>query len=224
MNNEIKLILEGVKKGDQIGGPYELSKILANSLQANNGFNKDDLTKRYLEWWKEDAFDTGPTYASVFTNILKGYDHEKAVLKTHQDFDENTAGCGPAHRCMPLAGFIKIPAEELIGLARLEAKITHYHEDAGNGSAIVVLLCRHLLEGKNIENACLEVSKNKELHQSWKQVEKAKLSPDGYVYNVIHSALYFIKNKSTLEDSIKFSGKANYSSVIFSVLNELILT
>ena len=85
MNNEIKLILEGVKKGDQIGGPYELSNILANSLQANHGFNKDDLTKRYLEWWKEDAFDTGPTYASVFTNILKGYDHEKAVSKRPQD-------------------------------------------------------------------------------------------------------------------------------------------
>ena len=224
MNNQIKLILEGVKKGDQIGGHYELSKILVKSLQANDGFNKDDLTKRYLEWWKADAFDTGPTYASVFTNILKGYDHEKAVLKTHQDFDENTAGCGPAHRCMPLAGFTKIPAEELIGLARQEAKITHYHQDAGNGSAIVVLLCRCLLEGKNIDNACLEVSKNKELIESWKQVENAKLSPDGYVYNVIHSALHFIKNKSTLEESIKFSGKANYSSIIFSVLNELIPT
>ena len=86
------------------------------------------------------------------------------------------------------------------------------------------LLCRYLLEGKNIENACLEVSKNRELNQSWKQVENAKLSPDGYVYNVVHSALHFIKNKSTLEDSIKFSGKANYSSIIFSVLNELILT
>ena len=224
MNKEIKLILEGVKKGDQIGGPYELSKILANSLQANNGFNKDDLTKRYLEWWKEDAFDTGPTYASVFTNILKGYDHEKAVLKTHQDFDENTAGCGPAHRCMPLAGFIKIPADELIDLARQEAKITHYHEDAGNGSAIVVLLCRYLLEGNNINNACDKIAKNKKLKNIWKKVENAKLSPDGYVYNVIHSALYFIKNKSTLEESIKFSGKANYSSIIFSVLNELIPT
>ena len=145
-------------------------------------------------------------------------------MKTHQDFDENTAGCGPAHRCMPLAGFTKIPTNELIDLARQEAKITHYHEDAGNGSAIVVLLCRYLLEGKNIDNACLEVSKNKELNQSWKQVENAKLSPDGYVYNVIHSALHFIKNKSTLEESIKFSGKANYSSIIFSVLNELIPT
>ena len=220
--NIFNLILKGVKKGDQIGGPYELSKILAKSLEANDGFNKDDLTKRYLEWWKEDAFDTGPTYASVFTNILKGYDHEKAVYKTHQDFDKNTAGCGPAHRCMPLAGFTKILTSQLIDLARQEAKITHYHEDAGNGSAIVVLLGRYLLEGNNFDNACLAVSKNKELNQSWKKVENAKLSPDGYIYNVIHSALHFIKNKSTLEASIKFSGKANYSSIIFSVLNELI--
>ena len=224
MNNQIKLILEGVKKGDQIGGPYELSKILVKSLQANDGFNKDDLTKRYLEWWRADAFDTGPTYASVFTNILKGYDHEKAVYKTHQDFDKNTAGCGPAHRCMPLAGFTKISTNELIDLARQEAKITHYHEDAGNGSAIVVLLCRYLLEGNNINNACDKIAKNKKLKNIWKKVENAKLSPDGYVYNVIHSALYFIKNKSTLEESIKFSGKANYSSIIFSVLNELIPT
>ena len=73
MNNEIKLILEGVKKGDQIGGPYELSKIFAKSLEDNDGFNKDDLTKRYLEWWKTAAFDTGPTYASVFNKIQKGW-------------------------------------------------------------------------------------------------------------------------------------------------------
>ena len=222
MNDKIKLILDRVKKGDQNGGPYELSKILAKSLQANNGFNKDDLIHRYLEWWKEDAFDTGPTYASVFTKMLNGLSNENAVLKTHQDFDENTAGCGPAHRCMPLAAFIKIPTNELINLARQEAKTTHYHDDAGNGSAIVVLLCRFLLEKKNIDNACIEVSNNKELSQSWKKVENAKLSPDGYVYNVIHSALHFIKNKNTLAESIKFSGKGNYSSIIFSVLNEII--
>ena len=90
MNNEIKLILEGVKKGDQIGGPFELSKILANSLQANNGFNKDDLTKRYLKWWKEDAFDTGPTYASVFSKIDKGMDPKLAIRKVHEEFGFNT--------------------------------------------------------------------------------------------------------------------------------------
>ena len=80
------------------------------------------------------------------------------------------------------------------------------------------------MEGNNINNACDKIAKNKKLKNIWKKVENAKLSPDGYVYNVIHSALYFIKNKSTLEVSIKFSGKANYSSIIFSVLNELIPT
>ena len=224
MTKETEIILEGLKKGDQIGGPYELSKILNTSLEANNGFNKDDLIARYLKWWEEGAFDTGPTYASVFTKLLNGYNHEDAVFKTHNDFDENTAGCGPAHRCTPLAGFIKIPTSELAAIARQEAKITHFHEDAGNGSAIVVLMCRHLLEGKTIDAACRAISFNNDLKESWKKVENGKLSSDGYVYNVIHSALYFIKNNKTLEESIKFSGKANYSSIIFSVLKEIIST
>ena len=60
----------------------ELSKILAKSLEANDGFNKDDLTKRYLEWWKKDAFDTGPTYASVFTNILNAVSYTHLTLPT----------------------------------------------------------------------------------------------------------------------------------------------
>ena len=196
MTKETKIILEGIKKGDQIGGPYELSKILTTSLEANNGFNKDDLIAKYLKWWREGAFDTGPTYASVFTKVLNGYNHDDAVLKTHQDFGENTAGCGPAHRCAPLAGFIKIPTSELAAIARQEAKITHFHEDAGNGSAIVVLLCRYLLENKSITVALKKISKNNDLKQSWKKVENAKLSPDGYVYNVIHSALHFVNNKN----------------------------
>ena len=214
MKKKTQIILEGLKKGDQIGGPFELSKILIESLEANDGFNKNNLVARYLRWWQEDGFDTGPTYASVFTKVLNGYKLEDAVFKTHQEFDKNTAGCGPAHRCTPLAGFEKIHTNQLVNIARKEAKITHFHEDAGYGSAIVVLICRYLLEGKNIELACKEISYNDNLKESWKKVENAKLSPDGYVFNVIHSALYFINNNKTLEESIKFSGKANYSSVL----------
>ena len=77
------------------------------------------------------------------------------------------------------------------------------------------------------ENYCFYLRTNtinNDLKESWKKVENGKLSSDGYVYNVIHSALYFIKNNKTLEESIKFSGKANYSSIIFSVLKEIIST
>ena len=216
------LILQGLKNGDQIGGPFELAKILCKSLSANKGFNEDDLRIRYFDWWKEGAFDTGPTYASVFTKINIGIEPKLAVEKVHEDFNFSTAGCGPAHRAAPLAGSTSIPTDKLISIARQEAKITHFDNDAGNGSAIVILLCRYLLEGNSYQDAQKLISENVELKESWTKITKASLKPDGYIFNVIYSALYFINNNKSLNDTFKFAGKANYCPIIFSVINACI--
>jgi len=221
--NYIELILQSIKAGDQIGGPFELANIFSESLHSNNGFNEDHLRSRYLSWWKKDAFDTGPTYASVFTKIDKGMDPKKAVKRVHEEFGFNTAGCGPAHRATPLAGMLNIPNDQLITIARQEAKITHFDADAGNGSAIVILLCRYLLEGKSFKEAQHLISTNKDLKDSWIKLQKAELKPDGYIFNVIFSALHFIKENKTLDDAIKFSGKANYCSIIFAVIKKCII-
>ncbi len=213
-----KLILNGIQDGDKIGGPSELAKILSKSLISNNGFNENDLRSRYLHWWKGDAFDTGPTFASVFTKIEKGIEPSLAVKKVHQEFGFSTAGCGPAHRATPLAGMFNIPTNQLISIARKEAKITHFDDEAGNGSAIVIMLCRYLLEGKKLQDAENIISSDDFLKDSWIKLQNAELKPNGYIYNVLFSALHFIKEKKTLEDAIKFSGKTNYCSIIFSVI------
>ena len=218
MNHNVYKILNGINLGDQIGGPFDLATILIDCIKKNNKFNKQDLCKNYLNLWKNGAFDTGPTFASVFTKIENGMEYDEAVLATHKQFDGNTAGCGPAHRASPLAGFDNIKTDKLIEVARDEAKITHYHEDAGNGSAIVVMLCRYLLEDKNLNEAQELISKNNELKSSWKKVQNAQLKPDGYIFNVIHSALYFITENKSLNDAIKFSGKANYCSVLVGAI------
>ena len=218
MNDNADPILNGINNGDQIGGPFDLASILIDCIKKNKNFNKENLRKMYQDWWNNGAFDTGPTFASVFTKIKNGMEHDDAVLATHKQFDGNTAGCGPAHRASPLAGFDNIKTDKLIEVARDEAKITHYHEDAGNGSAIVVMLCRYLLEDKNFNEAQELISKNNELKSSWKKVQNAKLKPDGYIFNVIHSALYFITENKTLNDAIKFSGKANYCSVLVGAI------
>ena len=215
-----ELILQGIKEGDQIGGPYELAKIFSQHLHTNNGFKEDDLRIKYLSWWKEGAFDTGPTYASVFNKIENGMDPLLAAEKVHEEFGFNTAGCGPTHRATPLAGMLTIPTDDLIDVARKEAKITHFHDDAGNGSAVVILLCRYLLEGKSYENAKELVSDNIDLKDSWAKIHKANLKPDGYVFNVIHSALHFIENNKSLNDTFQFAGKSNYCPIIFSVIKQ----
>ena len=215
------LILQGLKNGDQIGGPFELAKIFSKSLIINNGFNEDHLRSSYLSWWKKEAFDTGPTYASVFNKIQNGMDPKLAVERVHEEFGFSTAGCGPAHRATPLAGSTSISTDNLISVARQEAKITHFHNDAGNGSAIVVMLCRYLLEGKSWRKAKFLLANNKDLQESWHKVNNAKLSPDGYIFNVIHSAIHFLDENKSLEEAIKFSGKQNYCAIIFSVLETL---
>ena len=63
-----------------------------------------------------------------------------------------------------------------------------------------------------------ELIENNELKSSWKKVQNAQLKPDGYIFNVIHSALYFITENKTLNDAIKFSGKANYCSVLVGAI------
>ena len=221
--NYSQLILKGIEEGDQIGGPYELAKILLESLNQINGFNENDLRNKYLDWWKGEAFDTGPTYASVFNKINKGMDPQLAVKRVHEEFGFNTAGCGPAHRAALLASISNISIDELISLARQEAKITHFHDDAGNGSAIVNLFCRYSLEGKNFEDTEYLISTNFKLKDSWLKLKNAELKPDGYIYNVIFSALHFIKENKTLEDAIKFSGKANYCSIIFGVIKRCLM-
>ena len=189
---------------------------------TSNGFNKSDLIKRYLQWWNDGAFDTGPTFAMVFQSISEGAPYNEASKIINDKLDGATAGCGPAHRASPLAGYNKIPTNKLIQYSREEAKITHYHPLAGDCSAIVVMLCRHLLEGYSWDQCKKLISKNKELKNTWKEVMSANLNNGGYVLDVMHSAIHFLNEKDSLKKSLIFAGSANYCSVIVGTIQNLI--
>ena len=45
---------------------------LAESLLDCGGFDPADILERYLRWWKEGAFDTGPVSARVLTLVAGG--------------------------------------------------------------------------------------------------------------------------------------------------------
>ena len=59
-------VLIGLAAGDQIGGPIRMAVRLAESLVACGGFNPSDILERYLAWWREGAFDTGPVSDRAF--------------------------------------------------------------------------------------------------------------------------------------------------------------
>jgi len=220
--NNIDRILNGYVQGDKNGGPTELAKILHKSLSTSDGFKKSDLVDRYYHWWKTDAFDTGPTFAMVFQNLSKGIPIEEASKEVDKLLNGATAGCGPAHRIAPIAGYKNIPTDRLVSIAREEAAITHYHPEAGNCSAIMALLCRYLIEGNSWYETKAIVSQNEDLIHTWNKIENANLNNGGYVFDVMNSAIYFLDRENSLENSLSFAGPANYCPVIVGIIQNII--
>jgi len=128
-------VLLGLAAGDRNGGPTELAVRLAESLADRRAFDGDDVLARYLAWWREGAFDTGPVAALVLERVACGVPVDKAVAQADRELGGQTAGCNPAHRAAPLA-MAAFLADEILGdCAVQEAALTHAHPLAGDVAA-----------------------------------------------------------------------------------------
>ena len=154
--------------------------------------------------------------------MSKGIPIEEASKEVDKQLNGATAGCGPAHRIAPIAGYKNIPTDRLVSIAREEAAITHYHPEAGNCSAIMALLCRYLIEGNSWYETKAIVSQNEDVKPTWNKIENANLNNGGYVFDVMNSAIYFLDRENSLENSLSFAGPANYCPVIVGIIQNII--
>ncbi len=76
---------------------------------------------------------------------------EDASIKVNEALQGATAGCGPAHRIVPIAAFENIPTNELVYYARKEAQITGLISelkplinDIGDATLIVPLIKEYM--------------------------------------------------------------------------------
>jgi ADP-ribosylglycohydrolase len=215
----VQVILDGIQEGDEIGGPYKMAQILSQSVYSQGAFNLDDVSKKYLNWWRAGSFDTGPTFDLTYKYIDQGIEQNKAVQITDSLQGGKTAGCNPAHRISPISGFPFISTQDIPQIAREEARLTHCHPLAGEVSSIVALLCRYMIEGFSWKVA---QSKVREIETKiWGTVKTASLSRDGYAPNVMHTALHFLEMNECVWKAKAFSGPANYAPILVSVLNSV---
>ena len=216
MNNAAENIMAGINRGDGIGGPAAIAGILRQSLSECRCLDVDDLSRRYLGWWQDCAFDAGPTFALVFQRVDAGLCVEEAVKEVDQLLGGQTAGCGPAQRIAPLAACVTIPTTKIAASARAEASITHQHPYAGDAAAVVALLCRHLIEGCSWEEAKRNVSESEP--DAWSAVDKADLSTGGYALDVVRTAIHFLDGDEPLARALEFSGDQNYCPVVVGAI------
>jgi ADP-ribosyl-[dinitrogen reductase] hydrolase len=207
-------VLIGLAAGDQIGGPIRMAVRLAESLLDCGGFNPADILNRYLAWWRDGAFDTGPVSERALALLATGKPVQEATAQVHREFGGKTAGCNPAHRSPPLSMLAAIADEDLAACAMTEARLTHHDPPAGEVAATVNNLCRSLIRG-----AAWDVA----LRQCGGFTgQEGQGNNGGFAPDVLRAALHFVGMAghfaAALERSLAFSGSANYCPVLVGAI------
>jgi ADP-ribosylglycohydrolase len=203
-------VLVGLAAGDRIGGPIRMALRLAESLVESGRFDPADVLGRYLAWWREGAFDTGPISARALALVSAGMPVEDATAQVHREAGGMTAGCNPAHRSPPLAMCASIADDTLSGCALAEARLTHHDPLAGEVAAAATGLCRALVRGVGWDVALRQLSGF--------AAPEGPGSNGGFAPDVLRAALYFVgasaRFTEALNRSLAFAGPSNYCPVL----------
>jgi ADP-ribosylglycohydrolase len=213
-------VLLGLAAGDRIGGPVRMALRVAESLRDCGGVDVSDIGNRYLGWWREGAFDTGPTVDAVLSLVASGASFEEAALRVNGDAGGMTAGCNPAHRCAPVAMCASLEDSEVGWAAVAEARLTHRHPLAGDVAAAVACLCRALIRGTEWSGALSVAAegRNPETRRALEIRPRETLSRSGFAPDVLSAAIHFIDVSDSLPaalaGSMAFAGPSNYCPVL----------
>jgi ADP-ribosylglycohydrolase len=214
-------VLLGLAAGDRNGGPVRMALRLAQSLLARGDFDGADVLRRYVDWWRVDGQDSGPTAGRVLELVAGGMEAGAAVDEADRECGGRSAGCNPAHRSAPLALARAIPDGRLAECAWAEAALTHRHPLAGDVSAAATGLCRALVRGRRWEEALGAVAGG-HMAETRQAVGAAHRAPGGYAPEVLQAAVYFVHRAAIFSDALTgaldFAGPANYCPVLTGAL------
>ena len=230
--DRVRGVLLGLAAGDRNGGPIRMAKRLAESLAARRAFDRDDVARRWHEWFLAGhADDEGSVTRLVLRSLpavvpfrQQADAFERAALAVDARLEGETAGCNPLHRAAPLAMALFIESGSLAAAAIAEARLTHVHPLAGEASAACVVICRALAEGRPWDEA-VALGEEGRLPEVARAVGGWSGTPPGrggYSPEVLHAALHFAGRGASfveaMEEALRFAGGDNFCPVTVGAL------
>jgi len=98
VRDRVEGILFGLAAGDRNGGPVRMAVRLAESLAETRRFDPQDAGLRYLQWWREGAFDTGPITARGLQLVDGGESFANAAARIDRETGGLSAGWDSENR------------------------------------------------------------------------------------------------------------------------------
>jgi ADP-ribosyl-[dinitrogen reductase] hydrolase len=125
-----------------------LTLSLTESLLEHKQLNIEDITKRYLAWYRTNPKDGGPITKAVFAYVAEGTPIEEAAKKAYEELTVQMDNNDCLVRCIPLALLYFQDPEKLIQQTLKAAMLTHYDKKLASGAVVVNLILSRILNGE----------------------------------------------------------------------------
>lgn len=184
---------------------------IARSLVDRDGFDPDDVSRRFVEWFEGGAVGIGGMTYRVLSRIADGDDWKRASREVWEASPEGrNAGNGSVMRCAPLAVAYAHDPEELATVSRASSKLTHYDPRCVYGCELLnrtVAGCLHD-DPSPLASAlsALPDDAPDELVRAVEpvpdEINPGMLSPTGYVVDTLQAATYHALTADDAESAI----------------------
>lgn len=124
----------------------DLALCIAESLVANDGFDADDVARRFVDWLDAGPFDVGLMTRDAIHELRTGTPPAEAGQRVWAARPEGSnAGNGSAMRCAPYALAVRNDDAELARISKASSAITHADPRCTHGAAVLNLTIAAIL-------------------------------------------------------------------------------
>ena len=120
----------------------QLTLAIAESLIRKEGFDPEDLGKRFAEWLDEPPIRPGFTCLSAAHKLLEGTSWKNSGI--------NSGANGAVMRISPVGLYYRDNIKELIKVAQISSEITHTHVGAYSSAIVIARAVAYLTNNEEI--------------------------------------------------------------------------
>lgn len=184
----------------------EMMLAIAESYVELGSCDIDDITRRFIKWFIEDAHGIGIRTSKVLSKIAGGEDAFKASFDVWESGGKTSAGNGGLMRCVSTSlARINMP-EKLDEESRLISRITHYDPRSTESCIFFNRFVAAIIKSEDDDPLKylydLQSQEVVEYARSASRISKKDLKVGGYVLDTLSVAVWGYLNFNNFEEAL----------------------
>jgi ADP-ribosyl-[dinitrogen reductase] hydrolase len=185
----------------------QMALCIAHSIVDRQGFDADDISARFVAWYRSNPPDIGNTTRHALGQLASGVHWTDAGQNTHVAIRPNDASNGSVMRCAPVALLNRLHPDRNVQQSIDSSRITHANPLCTEGCVVLNSAIAALLNDPHTDPvaAAQTHATSHRMHEALTGVTEQSaetLDAGGFVLSTLQSAFWAVTRHDSFEDAV----------------------